>query len=766
MKSPWEIREKPFSVDTARAYEGIFTLGSGYLQIRGSLEEHLDGAPQNRPYDRKPATVTAEEFPDQPAKWGTYVPGLFGPHPLLNDEMINLPWFLDLAPFVGDEKLDMAASRVEGCERVLDMKGAVLGRTLIWKCRSGPQVSVRFERFVSLARPSLCLQRLTLESDGEAVATVRAGIDAEVLTSGFDHFESVEMIRESESGLCCRVRTNGGDDVSMISRLVSTDAAGWSFAKEARRGRLSAKIRLLPGRPCVVEKRTTVATSRDLKRAEPETVLDAAGSSTWDQLLAEHRDLWAARWERSDVVIEGDLPSQQAMRFALFHLLRSHVEHDSRVAIDAKGFSGDAYFGRFFWDTEIYLLPFFLYTDPERARTLVDFRVRTLDGARRNARLSGYGGARYPWESDSEGRECCACWQFADHEVHVTADAVYGLAHHVLATGGEPPAGRAAEMIVETARYWLDRLDRRPGDGHPSLLGVMGPDEYTPIAHNNAFTNRLVAFNLDMAARWGGEGGATLEERKLFAETAAALPLCRSPDGKLVLQCEAFDSFTEPRFDELWKDRSVPLGVQVPQERLYRMKCIKQADVILLMMLFPHEFSDEEVRAAWEYYLPLTTHDSSLSTCVHAVVALRLGERGLARRFWEKSLAVDLDANGGAAGEGIHIAGCGGVWQVAVLGFAGMRTAVQSEVFSLDPKLPDEWTRLAFPVVWRGRRLYIEIDGETCLVIHRGGNDLDVEVSGRREKLPARGRISFPCAAMKSDRKSRSCLGREEGDET
>lgn len=743
MDTTWRIVEKSFSLERARAFEGIFTLGSGYLQIRGSLEEHLDGAPQNRAYDRKPAAVTAERFPDLPARWGAYVPGLFAPHPLLNDEMVNLPWFLDLSPFVGDEKLDMVSSRIEGYERWLDMRAATLNRTVTWRTRSGPLLSVRFERFVSQARPSLCIQRMTLESDSDVVATVRAGIDGDVLTSGFDHFESIGIVREGESGLKCRLHTNGGDDVVMISRLESPAAAAWSFTGEARRGRLSFDLPLSPGRPLVVEKRTALSTSRDLPGTTADAVLDAAGAMTWDRLLQEHTELWAGRWESSDVVIENDPESQRAVRFSIFHLLRAHVGGDSRVAIDAKGFSGDAYFGRFFWDTEIYLLPFYLYTDPDRARTLTDFRVNALDGARQNAARLGYSGARYPWESDAGGRECCACWQFADHEVHVTADVAYGLAHYAAARKKNYLSGRAAEVIVETARYWIDRIDWREGDGFPSILGVMGPDEYTPIANNNAFTNRLVRFNLALASRLGGRGGATTEECGIFAAAADKLPICRSADGKLVLQCEAFDSFAEPRFDDLWKKRSVPLGLQVPQERLYRMKCLKQADVILLMTLFPHEFSDEEKRAAWDYYLPLTTHDSSLSACVHAIAALQIGLLDEAWRFWKKSLAVDLDVATGGAAEGIHIAGCGGVWQAAVFGFAGMLTALQSDIFSLDPKLPESWSCLAFPVAWKGRRLHIEITPGRCAVNNRRGGEVDVAVAGKRGKVPPGGQTVF-----------------------
>ncbi|HPD31148.1 MAG TPA: glycosyl hydrolase family 65 protein, partial [Phycisphaerae bacterium] len=402
------------------------------------------------------------------------------------------------------------------------------------------------------------------------------------------------------------------------------------------------------------------------------------------------------------------------------------------------GYAGEAYWGRYFWDTEMFLLPFYLYTNPVRARTLVDFRVQSLAGAKENANRYGYPGARSAWESDAEGRECCPNWQYADHEVHVTADVVYGLAHYAHATGNmDYLRGPAAEVILETARYWMARLDWREGDGYPSLLGVMGPDEYTPISNNNSYTNRMVAFALKTAAEIGPCAGASPSECEAFAAAAASLPIPRDKDGLLVLQCEGFDRLADARFDELWRDRDTTFAAQVSQERLYRCKCLKQADVLMLMMLFPGEFSDAEVRRAWDYYLPLTTHDSSLSAGVHAIVATRLKLMDEAWRFWMRARAIDLDVEHGGAAEGIHIANAGAVWQMLVLGFAGMRTAMQAEMLTLMPSLPAAWSRLAFPVVWQGQPVYVEIEPEEVRIANRGSAPLEVQIHDDRRVIAA-----------------------------
>ncbi len=723
----WTIVEDGFDPATSRAYEGFFTLGSGYLHVRGSLEEHLADCRQNVEYDRRPSNTTAERFPETRLRWGTFVPGVVGPHPWLIREMVNLPWFLDLAPTVAGERLDVTQSQVKDHRRELDLRRAVLSRRLTWRPAGGPAVEVVFERFVSGARPHLSVQRMTLTAEAETRATVRGGIDSDVRTNGYDHLVERDLWAEGAAGVLCRVRTNGGDVVRTVARLSAAGAA-WQYAAGELRAARVAELTLRPGEPLVVEKRTAVTTSRDLDEADAARVLDEAAALPYEDLLAEHAGVWEARWDASDVVIEGDAESQLAIRAAVYHLLRALVRGDPRVAIGAKGFAGEAYRGHFFWDTEMYMLPFYLYTAPASARSLVDFRVQTLAGARRLARRYGCRGARYAWMSDTEGQECCPHWQIADHQVHVTAAAVYGLAHWARAAGDAAYLeGPAAEAIVETARYWLDRMDTRSGEYHPSLLGVMGPDEYTLYASNNAYTNRMAAFALRLAAETGPAGGATDEQRRAFAEAATGLPLARRADG-LVLQCEEFERLAEPDFEHVWTDRSQPVARFVPQERLYRTKCPKQADVLLLMMLFPGEFTDAEVRAAWDYYVPYTTHDSSLSASVHAIVACRLGLEEAAWAFWRASAGRDLDTAHGGAAEGVHIAAAGGNWMTVVLGFAGMRTAMQADVLTFRPRLPKAWTRLAFPVVWKGTPVFVDATPDGTTVTNRGEAPLEVRV--------------------------------------
>ncbi len=729
----WQLEETRYDPETARAREGLFTQGSGYLHIRGSLEEHLTGVPQNEDYLRRPANVTAEQSRPTPARWGTYVPGIFGPHPMLNRQMINLPWFLELALTHAGERLDMRTAALSGYRRHLDMHSATLQRAFTWQTQAGPVLTVQFERFVCADHPHLTLQRLTLTADRETRILLQAGIDADVRTSGHDHFTGVEPRQVDAETALCRVRTNGGDTVTTVTRLSGIPVG--AFQAGPRYAGFRFDLALPGGQPVVIEKRSTVATSIDREATEAVTLLDDCHDTPWEQLAATHAAEWAARWARSDVRCEGCERTQQAMRASLYHLLRAHPR-DARVAIDAKGYAGDAYFGRFFWDTELNLLPFFLYTQPELARQLCDFRRNTMAGARDNAAGRGYPGARFAWESDDRGHENCAAWQYADHEVHVTADVVYAWEHYAAAAPDADYLRDAARDIVETARYWMARIDL-DATGRPVLLGVMGPDEYTPISHNNAYTNWMVARNLRLAAALGADAGATAPECRAFAETAAALPIPRR--GELVLQCDEFEALAAPRFEARWPDRKRVFAAQVPQEVLYRTKCLKQADVILLQVLFPEAFTDAECRAAWDYYLPVTTHDSSLSVGIHALMALRLGLHSEAWAFFQRGLYLDTDTDHGGAAEGIHIAGCGCNWMVMVQGFAGVHSALQAERLTLDPHLPAELSRLTFPLTWKGCALTIEVSRRACIMTNRSDQAIEAVIAGTPVTLAPHG---------------------------
>lgn len=737
MKDPWILEKTGTHVPSLLGIEGLFTLGSGYCHLRSSLEEALPGDFQNRTYFRRSGNVTAEKFVAMKQKYGTYVPGVFGQHPTLNRQMVNLPSPLGIRLIRAGEQMHVERARITDHVRRLDLRRAVLTRELVWEPQAGGVLYIEFERFVSAVRPQLVMQRVRIMADRALELDIEADIDADMRTSGYDHCTKVTTTKQGDL-LCADTMIDTGVRVRVASLLLPPKE---SHPQQTRLSERSAtfhqRLILEPRKEIIVEKRSAISTSRDLPEyRDALDVLEESRRIPWQTLLEEHCQEWEKRWEDSDVCIEGNPEDQSALRVSVYHLLRCHVPDDRRVAIDAKGYAGDAYFGHFFWDTEMYLLPFYLYTTPAKARSLVEFRLHTLDGAKKNATNYGYPGARYPWQSDDLGSENCSGWQYRDHEVHVTADVVYGWAHYDAMVPEENFLSKAAEALVETARYWIARMDQREGENFPSLLGVMGPNEYVPLASNNAYTNFLVKFVLNLAAgALGEDGGATAAERAEFKKCAELLPVPRSAKNPaLVLECEHFESLAPHAFDQFWKDRSKGYYGQASQDRIYRSQNLKQADVIMLMMLFPQHFSDEEVRTAWEYYLPRTTHDSSLSAGVHAVVGCRLGLDAEAYEFWKASCGIDLD---GGAAQGIHIASCGVNWQIAVFGFGGVATGMSSETLQIQPGLPAAWEALRFHLVWKGVPVLVNVTHGVISVENRGDRSIDAIITGQRVSVAA-----------------------------
>ncbi len=719
----WCLVEPKLDLSYNKYYEGLLAHGSGHVSVRGCFEEGWGGEPQDVEYIRMPANVTLEKPVSMKSKFGTYVPGITGNHPLLNNEIVNLPWFLDIRLYFEDEPLDMELSDIDAYARWLDMRDSTLHRRLRWKTRAGAVIDVLFSRFVSLDTRNLSVQRVEVlyaadesgrsrRRDGKL--RIEAGIDARVRTNGHNHFNSIDTKRDDDDIIGLTVTTDAGNVVSFASSLSADREVDWEVVDEGERAYYCGESRLDGQGSVSVTKLSAVSTDRDTPHTDCVTILRNHIGKSPDELYRSHRRLWDGRWRMCDIEIEGDPEAQKAMRFSIYHLLRSHVENDSRVGICAKGYAGEAYFGRYFWDTEIHMLPFFIFTNPDAARTLLEFRYNTLPGARRNARNYGYRGARYPWESSIDGTEQCPSRQYADNQIHVTADIVYGIWHYYCVSGDEEfLLTRGLEIMVETSRYWIERVDY-DDKGTANLLGVMGPDEYLPFTRNNAYTNYLVRFTLrrtletlEKLERSKDSDtkaynaiveklGIEPEEIRHFSEIADAIPVPVDSKRDLLLQCEDFESYANIDFDTIWLDRSRPFGQFISQEKNYRSKSLKQADVLQLMSLFPGEFSPKQIEVAYDYYEPITTHDSSLSASTHSVIASWLGRTDEAYRFFR------------GAAEGIHIANCGGLWIALVRGFLGLTNPMYAVVPDINPMLPPHWDRVELKVVWGGEVYRIE----------------------------------------------------------
>jgi trehalose/maltose hydrolase-like predicted phosphorylase len=514
------------------------------------------------------------------------------------------------------------------------------------------------------------------------------------------------------------------------------------------------------GEPLSLPAMVTVARSDRLADDPAPVAADALARSRalgWRGVLAAHETAWQQHWNVSDVIIEGDDKVQEAVRFAVYHLTSAANPEDECVSVGARGLTGDAYFGHVFWDTEIYLLPFYVAVWPEAARALLMYRYHTLPGARAKAAHFGFRGALYAWESADTGEETTPERVIgADGtpveiltgrmEHHISADVAYAVWQYWHFTGDDDFFLRAgAEMLLETARFWASRAVSE-ADGKRHIRHVIGPDEYHEDVDNNAFTNVMARWNIGrgletmdlLRERWPNRAAALREKLALgddeLADWRDAIPRIVTGLDAATGIYEQFAGYHKLEQLELslYADRKMPIDVVIGRERTQRSQVVKQADVVALIALLPDEFPGAAAKANFRYYEPRCAHGSSLSAAIHALVAARLGETETALHFLRQAAVADLELDPNSAG-GIRIAGLGGLWQAIILGFAGLD--LKSDMLGIDPRLPPHWHSLSFRVCWRGRSVAIRIAGKTAQATLVDGEGMEIRIAGTRGKL-------------------------------
>ena len=491
-----------------------------------------------------------------------------------------------------------------------------------------------------------------------------------------------------------------------------------------------------------------------------QSILAGAVRRGFQGLIADHAAAWAERWASSDAQIDGDPIAQQALRFALHHLNGAANPEDEHVSIGARALTGEDYLGHTFWDTEIFLLPFYTFTWPGAARALLKYRFHTLDAARAKAAAMGWRGALYAWESADTGAEMTpAQWVGPDRRVlniltgqqeqHISADVAYAVWQYWLATDDEPFLRESgAEILLETARFWVSRA--APGtDGLHHIRGVIGPDEYHEGVDDNAYTNLMARWNIRRAlevaalfsARWpadwtalSGRLGLTRIEMTDWSRVADTMATGEDPVTGLT---EQFRGFFELEDIDLaaYAGRSVPMDVVLGRDRTTRSQVIKQADVVALMALLPDQFTPKAAHANFAYYEARCGHGSSLSRALHGLVAARLGQADQALSYLRQSSAIDLGDTHVAIAGGLHTAAQGGVWMITVLGLAGL--GLRDDGLSFEPRLPASWRSLTFPVQWRGRRIRIRIEpgARRLEATLESGDAMELWVDGEQHNL-------------------------------
>lgn len=721
MADLWTISEREFNPERLRHNETVFAQGNGYLGTRGAFEEF---------------------YPDEQRT--TFVHGVFDDVPVVFTELANFPDWLELEILLAGERFSLAEGRLLSFERRLDLQNGLLARSVRWRSPQGRTTRLLFERFASLDNIHLaCLRVRITPEDYSGSVELRSGLDAGTDNLNFKHWERISQGFDQDS-LWLEARTRAtGISAGIAARMTASttgevERSAWDVSSHPT---MALRSHVETGQSFLMEKIVSIYTSREEKNplTASRKLLKSITGPAWDSLWQKQVARWAEEWRRCDVIIEGDDEAQLAIRFSIYHLLIAAPHNDERVNIGAKTLSGYGYRGHAFWDTEIFMLPFFTYTRPEIARNLLSYRYHNLDGAREKAADNGFQGAQYPWESAGDGREVTPTWVpnmkdrtdliriwTGDIEIHISSDIAFAVWQYWQASHDDDfLIQRGAEVILDTARFWASRLEWNADRGQYLLNDVIGPDEYHEHVDNNAFTNYFARWHLRKAislAEWLRKKDPSRAEELLnrLQITDKILEHWKTVANQIYCPLDDKSGLVE-QFDAYFKRRDVDLSAMEPRteslqtilgiEGINATQVLKQPDVMMLMYLLPDEFDQASKLVNFEYYTPRTdlTFGSSLGPSIQAIMATRLGSQEHAYENFIRAARADLEDVRGNAGDGIHGASAGGLWQAVVFGFAGLQ--VRDDGWTITPKLPAHWKRLAFKFDWRGEEVSIDIPG-------------------------------------------------------
>jgi len=750
----WSMVEQRFSPSFLAQMETIFALSNGYLGLRGDFEE-------GRPVVQGGVFLNGF-YETWPIRYGEAAFGFAK----VGQTIVNATDAKIIKLYVDDEPFEIENAEIRRFSRRLDMKAGTLVREIFWEDPSGKRIAMKSTRFVSFKHRHLAgiSYELTVENDAahvvlaSEVATRRAPAGEGEDPRHGHHFDGrvleplLRRAREERVLLCHATKSSkmvlacGIDHQIEATQIYRSDSQCEDhvgrvvFSVEAGRGELLRLTKYmayhfadgaLPEELC----------------ARAERTLDRALDTGFERLLEEQREIMDDFWHKSDVQIGGEPATQQDIRFNLFQLFQATARAEGR-GVPAKGLTGQGYEGHYFWDAEIYVLPFVVHTAPRAARNLLRFRYRLLDKARERAQLLSHRGALFPWRTIN-GEEASAYYAAGTAQYHINADIAHAVSKYAELTGDmEFLCEMGAEIIVETARLWADLgYYAEERDGAFCLNDVTGPDEYTAVVNNNCYTNLMAQENLRLATKTVEflRNEAPEHFERLVENTSldlseidewrrAAEAMYIPFDERLAIHAQD-DSFLEK---ERWDfantpAENYPLLLHYHPLTLYRHQVTKQADVVMAMFLLGQDFSPEQKRRNFDYYDPLTTRDSSLSSCIQSIVAAELDYHDLAFAYFTDALTVDLADIGGNVMDGVHIASAGGVWMALVHGFAGMRH--YEGLPSFRPRLPTSWSSLRFAVRIRGQRLEVEIERESVTYTLRGREDLTIHHGDREVTL-------------------------------
>lgn len=734
---PWKVKTTSLDRENRRLQESLTSIGNGYMGMRGNFEEQYTGDAHQGTY------IAGIWYPDKTRVgwWKNGYPEYFG-------KVINATNFIGIDIAVNGKTIDLNQVDFDDFYLELDMKTGVLTRVFTYH-DSETSVKFEFERYVSVFQQELALIKVKASVlKGSAEIIFGSTLDGQVKNedSNYDELFWEEKSRSTEYNHAYLTMETIKNDfgtprfsvTTMMRHRISSHVAP-TYTEDEKFVGESYVTELDTNQSVTLEKRVAVITTRDIPEEEhyneAKALLDKHEEKDWQELRERHDAVWADRWEKADVMIEGDDEAQQGIRFNLFQLFATYYGEDARLNIGPKGFTGEKYGGATYWDTEAYIVPMYLsVADKQVTEQLLEYRYQQLPGAFHNAQQQGLAGALYPMVTFN-GIECHNEWEITFEEVHRNAAIVHAIFNYTTYTGDESYLlDKGIEVMVAISRFWADRVHYSKRRQQYMIHGVTGPNEYENNVNNNWYTNQMATWVLRY----------TLETiAKLSDERLSALSLT---EKELAYWQDIIDNMYYPEDEELGifvqhdtfldKDltpvaeldkKHLPLNQNWSWDRVLRSPYIKQADVLQGLYFLNHEYTAEEKQRNFDFYEPLTVHESSLSPCVHSILAAELGMEEKAVELYARTARLDLDNYNNDTEDGLHITSMSGSWLSIVHGFAGMRTL--QEKLSFHPFLPSAWERYAFKINYRERLLEVEVD-ETGMTLRLAeGEPLEVFVN-------------------------------------
>lgn len=745
----WRIGEKLFKSQWLAKYETILAQGNGYMGIRAATEESYSNEIRN-----------------------TFVAGTFNNFDETSvTELPNVPDMIEMKIKVNNQILNLNKGHIENYTRYLNIKNGELHRSFVWTSPDNEQIKFKFQRFVSFNRKHVFGQKVSIQPlTNDTVVEIISGINGQVTNSGAQHFHDGNK-RIHDNQIIQMVSETTNTNINFIMSTVhsfklSNKEINPSYNIEMPRRKVLTHYTVdVPKNESVtVEKLSNIYTSRDLDSTnktvdeistEARIELNGLLRKGYTHLLDESANNWKSNvWDYSPIIIKSkNIKDQLAINFARYHLHVSTPSHDSRMNIGAKGLTGEGYKGHTFWDSEIFILPYYIYTYPETARSLLEYRYHGLESAQENARNNGFSGAQYPWEAawitDGEttpelgapniitGEATPILTGIQEH--HITADVAHGIVNYAVATNDLDFMEKMGyEILIATAKFWVSRLEFDSDKFQYVINTVIGPDEYKEGVNNNAYTNYLAHANMIAGLKTINhlkkENGAiykNLDKKYNFNDLeislkkkVAKLYLPELNSDGILPQDDTYLSKKIIDLDKYYKHESVgSIFYDYNMEQVGEIQVSKQMDVLLLMYLFKNLFSDSAKNLNWDYYVPKTLHDSSLSYGIHSAFASYLNREQDAYEMFSKAIDIDMGPAMNSSDEGIHTASLGAIWQSVVFGFGGID--IQDKILNINPVLPKDWDELSFNINWRGNVLELNIQKSKFKITNHSNQEIE-----------------------------------------